>query len=627
MPVDPRFARVHTDPRFHRPRRDETKVALDDRFKDVLTSHGTTQRDRFGRKRRVNEAQDLQRMYRLEGVDYARGEMELESSSEEEDEDESEDEDEDKDDSESGDVIVGGREAVEKAQDYDSDAFIDLDEDLDEEVMAQLDQQAKTQREDDIVRGDDTRRLAVVNMDWDHVRAIDLYKVFSSVVSPEATRAPLQASEGHTSLTAAHGQVVSVRIYLSDFGRNRLQREDTHGPPRAIFQGKQKKSTHRTIDEGSEFDEDALRNYQLERLRYYYAVATFDSAQSARHVYNEIDGTEMERSANMFDLRFVPDDMELPDGEGGRPAEYTDEATSDAGLAPYEGLDYKTDALRHSKVKLTWDQDDPRRTKLTKARAKGELREDELQTYLASSDEDEGEQHASRNRLRALLTDLPKKSAFDDADDQDTMYTKPDGDMEISFVPALQKHDDVGEKEETTLEKYMRKQREKREKRRQRAKEAAEEAAAASGSGSGDDDGDDGDNGDDGASDASDEHHFHLEDIVRAEKLQGKKLSRQQRKREARRAAKRQSLTQPSFVMNTHDPRFAAVMEDHRFAIDPSHPGFIKTAGMQQLINEGNKRRQSAADAKANSATPDVKSLVSSVKAKASKPPKKNRKT
>ena len=91
---DARFARVHTDPRFHRPRKDETKVVLDERFKDVLTK-GPKQLDRFGRKRHdTREAQDLERLYRLDSdADYARGEVELESSSEEDDDDEEEEED------------------------------------------------------------------------------------------------------------------------------------------------------------------------------------------------------------------------------------------------------------------------------------------------------------------------------------------------------------------------------------------------------------------------------------------------------------------------------------------------------------------------------------------------------
>lgn len=693
---DARFARVHSDPRFHRPRREDTKVALDDRFKDVLSTKGTKQLDRFGRKGHVSEAKELQRMYRLDepGKDYARGEVELESSSEEDDDDDDdkedeededeEDEDEDEDEDERGDVVVGSTDAVRRAarheDAYESDASIDLNEDdLDESVMAELDKQAKKaqrrqpSRDQDVARGDDTSRLAVVNMDWDHVRALDLFKVFASVVSPQATREPLEPvaapavtkQAAHMALAPVRGQVRSVRIYLSDFGRERLAREDVQGPPREIFQSRG--SGHRvqeseaqavTVDEGEDFNEDALRKYQLERLRYYYAVATFDNAKSARHVYNEIDGTEMERSANMFDLRFVPDDMVLPDGEEGRPAEFQDEATED--VAHYEGLDFKTDALRHSKVRLTWDQDDPRRTKLTRTSQKGQLHEDDLKTYLASSDEDEDVDHtSSRNRLRSLLTDMPSKSAFDDADDQDTMFTKPEGDMEISFAPALasSKKEAEDDHEETTIEKYMRKQREKRERRRAKAQAAQSESNAepkrkpeqepeleledepgeqtkdapvvsafedtAKSPVAGDDDVDDHDDGD-----SDDQQHFQLQDIVRAEKMQSKKMSKHQRKREAKRASKRQPLVQPSFVMDTQDPRFAAVMHDHRFAIDPSHPGFIKTAGMQQLIDEGNRRR-----AKASSHTdtqPDVASLVSSIKQKAAAAPpaaKKPRRT
>ena len=43
--------------------------------------------------------------------------------------------------------------------------------------------------------------------------------------------------------------------------------------------------------------------------RYYYAIATFDSVEAASHVLSELEGTELERSANVFDLSFVPDDM------------------------------------------------------------------------------------------------------------------------------------------------------------------------------------------------------------------------------------------------------------------------------------------------------------------------------
>lgn len=43
--------------------------------------------------------------------------------------------------------------------------------------------------------------------------------------------------------------------------------------------------------------------------RYYYAIVECDTVEAASHVYNELEGTELERSANVFDLSFVPDNM------------------------------------------------------------------------------------------------------------------------------------------------------------------------------------------------------------------------------------------------------------------------------------------------------------------------------
>ena len=48
---------------------------------------------------------------------------------------------------------------------------------------------------------------------------------------------------------------------------------------------------------------ERIRKYQVNRLKYYYAVAEFNSEMAANTVYTQCDGKEYELSATRFDLR------------------------------------------------------------------------------------------------------------------------------------------------------------------------------------------------------------------------------------------------------------------------------------------------------------------------------------
>jgi hypothetical protein len=62
---------------------------------------------------------------------------------------------------------------------------------------------------------------------------------------------------------------------------------------------------------------------------------------------NEIDATEMERTANVFDLSFVPEDMTFPEEQASKEdltdQGWRDEATESTDGGLYKGVDFTTD--------------------------------------------------------------------------------------------------------------------------------------------------------------------------------------------------------------------------------------------------------------------------------------------
>jgi hypothetical protein len=483
---DPRFASFATDPRFRLPSKKHTRTKIDKRFSRMLKDEdfsNTATVDRYGRKLSTKSKKAaLQRLYQPE-----------------------EDDEEDRDSEAENDVEVEDDKVVQKelkrAENYDParGGGFSSSEDEDEEEEENEEEDGGVEVEETfpdlqaeqttIPIGEVTSRIAVVNLDWDNIRAEDLYAVVSSFVK-------------------GGGRIKKLSVYKSEFGKERMEREEMEGPPREIF-GRQEKEDQSEeedevdseddsdeedekikkdllkADDGEEFDSGALRQYQLERLRYFYAVVEFSDSKTAHAVYEAIDGTEYLTSANFFDLRFIPDGVTFDD----KPRDECTAVSTD-----YRPTEFVTDALQHSKVKLTWDAEDTSRKEVINRAFTGsrsELNENDLRAYLgsdSSDNEEEDEEIAvededvpkftkkelARQKMRAALglSDEPLKSL---------KSAGPVGDMEITFTAGLSANEKTGGVftnkpivEETTAEAYVRKERERKARRKAKAKAVRE---------------------------------------------------------------------------------------------------------------------------------------------------------
>lgn len=295
----------------------------------------------------------------------------------------------------------------------------------------------------------------------------------------------------------------------------------------------------------------------------------------------------------------------------------------------YKGNDFVTDALRHSKVKLTWDQDDPNRIKMTRrALTREEIDEEDFKGLVAGSSEDESEPEPAaeegqkktkkekmkerKEKLRALLLaddengDIWGKAGAswqnelaDIREDAGGKERQEKEDVEITFKPGLTLKTD--DDELTTLDKYRLRMKEKKQKK----KEARELRMAEK---------EEGDKADDFFGDSSDSeaedvksstktkvksksepksepkpktdatvdadelnlvqdptHHFDLKDALMVAKDE---KSKRKRKRKGK-AAKEPELGPEGFSVDVADPRFKAMYDEAAFAVDPTHPKYV----------------------------------------------------
>lgn len=405
------------DSRFLRPSVKKTKLTIDPRFSSVLdpSFHETDKKkklaakksslsslnvDKFGRPLKKNkgkqQAQEMRKFYRLDEKDVEEQASDNQSNASDED--------------------------SEHLVSFDEKTF--MDKALSEHPLA---------NEDKVPQGDATFRFALVNLDWDQLKAVDIFMLLYGFL-------PIG------------GRLLSVTIYKSEFGKERMSREILEGPTIQYFKEKQRQKdiTEEPCDDSNadeaDFDSVALRRYQLDRLRYFYAIAVCDTSATAMHLYSECDGREFESSACFLDLRYIPDGVEFDQGD------IVDECRGP--VTPREYIpkpDMVTDALQRTRVKLTWDQDDPdrrkrlievldtttKKKKSSKNDKKEGLSEEEtdsmdenLALYLASASSEDEHGNPQTMSKRELLLNRPFDDPFGKKQRENDL-------VDIEFKPAI----------------------------------------------------------------------------------------------------------------------------------------------------------------------------------------------
>lgn len=198
-----------------------------------------------------------------------------------------------------------------------------------------------------------TRRLALLHFDWDHSKPETIYMILESFLP-------------------ARGHIEKVTIYPSKFGIDRMTDEAVNGPLE-LRQIESDNKDNETIELPNNVDVDEkvgwrhaprtlrrrIREYQLARLKYFYAIIEFDSVETAEAIYQACDGLEYESSGSRLDLRFVADDECF-----NIQPEHAHLVTEcrEINKAKYNPQRFETSALRSTRIGITWEKTPIERT-------------------------------------------------------------------------------------------------------------------------------------------------------------------------------------------------------------------------------------------------------------------------
>lgn len=150
-------------------------------------------------------------------------------------------------------------------------------------------------------------------MDWDTLNAVDLLALFSSFCKGEML-------------------VSKVDIYPSLFGLEQMKNDSLYGPPKEILDAvpanNNKKHNKQPKIDNEEYNPDdfvddeeknkkgfnssKLRKYEMQKMRYFYAVIHCNNKKTAKKIFDEYNNFEFELSNLRLNLAFIDDELVFP---------------------------------------------------------------------------------------------------------------------------------------------------------------------------------------------------------------------------------------------------------------------------------------------------------------------------
>uniref|UniRef100_A0A8C6XR80 ESF1 nucleolar pre-rRNA processing protein homolog n=1 Tax=Naja naja TaxID=35670 RepID=A0A8C6XR80_NAJNA len=475
------------------------------------------------------------------------------SSSEDDEEEPTNESQTEGDESDSGPDLARGKGNLEtSSEDEEEDDFLEIFP-KDPEVIHEWGELGKDAPQADQI----THRLAVCNMDWDQLKAKDLLALLNS-------------------FTPKGGVIFSVKIYPSEFGKQRMKEEKLKGPAELLSLPQNVTEKDRFIPDDATFD-DEPKDMASEVDVVAYKPKYFTSAAVATSKVDITwDETDQERVTSL-------------------------------------SRNFKKDEL---------------------------LDMDFQAYLASSSEEEVDEKEKGNDETDIADGDKPKEHSKDDEDqivkykellrsiqEKEKKHQDTDMEMEIKWVPGLKENAEEmvrnkleGKDNLTPWQQFLEKKKEKRKMKKKQKAAAIKETLTE----------------DEYPSDVDLNDPYFAEELGRpglnktlkkgeiveeedAEKQKAElallmmdeeeershfnydKIVEQQNlsKRKKKLLMKKEELVTDDFQVNVDDARFQAMYTSHLYNLDPSDPSFKKTKAVQKILEEKARRRhQGSTEAK-----------------------------